>query len=538
MGVGGVGGNVTTYTYDALGRPHTATDGRGITTTDAYDDRDRTTGVTASGGATVGYVFDGDGNQTSRTDATGTTTYLPDALNRESLRTLADGSATLLTYDPAGNVVTYTDPTGPVVYGYDNANYLKTLKDPSGSTTTYQYNNDDVLTSVAYPGGTTQTITPDNSGRPSNIKTAAGSTTLVDLSYTYTSGKSGTDGDLRHTRTDNQAGKTITYSYDSHNRLAKAKESATAIWLYCYDAAGNTVSATAGSDDACPGTTTYTYNDASELTSKNGSATGWTYNPAGDETNGASTTGIRTGETWSDFNQLTSLTAAGTAYTAAYAGTDNAERTQLGATAFHNGPEGLAASTATGADTGFTREPGGTLNSMRTGGKSYYYLTDADGSVLGLVDNAAHRVNTYTYNPTGMPRTGGVSETVPQPYRYYGAYLDPTGLYKMGARYYDAVTERFTQTDPNGLGFLDAVSEWAGPVGDLAQAGYHAYQGDTKALWGDLAGVMAGGIVGGMCTSLAVAGAPETEGISLVAGLRCYALSNTGSQYVSGEVSG
>ncbi|MFJ1585964.1 RHS repeat-associated core domain-containing protein [Streptomyces sp. NPDC088197] len=196
---------------------------------------------------------------------------------------------------------------------------------------------------------------------------------------------------------------------------------------------------------------------------------------------------------------------------------------------------------------------------MRTGGKSYYYLTDADGSVLGLVDNAAHRVNTYTYNPTGMPRTGGVSETVPQPYRYHDAYLDPTGLYKMGARYYDAVTERFTQTDPsgqetnpyaafgadpvnhtdpNGLGFLDAVSEWAGPVGDLAQAGYHAYQGDTKALWGDLAGVMAGGIVGGMCTSLAVAGTPETEGISLVAGLRCYALSNAASQYASGEVSG
>jgi hypothetical protein len=35
-----------------------------------------------------------------------------------------------------------------------------------------------------------------------------------------------------------------------------------------------------------------------------------------------------------------------------------------------------------GVDTGFIREPAGTLNSMTTGGKSYYYLTDATGNVL------------------------------------------------------------------------------------------------------------------------------------------------------------
>ncbi|MER7776715.1 RHS repeat-associated core domain-containing protein [Streptomyces sp. NPDC096191] len=28
-------------------------------------------------------------------------------------------------------------------------------------------------------------------------------------------------------------------------------------------------------------------------------------------------------------------------------------------------------------------------------------------------------------------------ESVPQPYRFAGAYADPTGLYKMGHRYYD-----------------------------------------------------------------------------------------------------
>ncbi|MFI6210298.1 RHS repeat-associated core domain-containing protein, partial [Streptomyces sp. NPDC051041] len=34
--------------------------------------------------------------------------------------------------------------------------------------------------------------------------------------------------------------------------------------------------------------------------------------------------------------------------------------------------------------------------------------------------------------------------------RYSGTYLDPTGLYKMGHRYYDPQLGRFTQPDPSG----------------------------------------------------------------------------------------
>ncbi|MEV7224876.1 RHS repeat-associated core domain-containing protein [Streptomyces sp. NPDC093681] len=86
---------------------------------------------------------------------------------------------------------------------------------------------------------------------------------------------------------------------------------------------------------------------------------------------------------------------------------------------------------------------------MTTGGKSYYYLTDATGNVLGLVDDAGKRAHTYAYGPTGLPRTTP-TEAVPQPYRYAGAYADPTGLYKMGHRYYDPTLGRFTQSDPSG----------------------------------------------------------------------------------------
>ncbi|WP_435812018.1 RHS repeat-associated core domain-containing protein [Streptomyces massasporeus] len=71
------------------------------------------------------------------------------------------------------------------------------------------------------------------------------------------------------------------------------------------------------------------------------------------------------------------------------------------------------------------------------------------GNVLGLVDDAGKRTHTYAYGPTGLPR-GTTTEAVPQPHRYAGTYLDPTGLYKMGHRYYDPSLGRFTQPDPSG----------------------------------------------------------------------------------------
>lgn len=98
---------------------------------------------------------------------------------------------------------------------------------------------------------------------------------------------------------------------------------------------------------------------------------------------------------------------------------------------------------------GFNREPGGTLNSMTTGGNSYYYLTDAIGSVIALADEAGTKVNTYSYSPRGVQRAG-TSAQVPQPYRFAGGFQDPTGLYHYAARSYDPNIGRFTSPDPSG----------------------------------------------------------------------------------------
>jgi hypothetical protein len=96
-----------------------------------------------------------------------------------------------------------------------------------------------------------------------------------------------------------------------------------------------------------------------------------------------------------DYSQLSGVTVGAINYDLVHAGTDNSERTKLGSTWFHHTALGLASTTTNGVDTGFIREPAGTLKSMTTGGKSYYYLTDGTGNVLGLVDDAGKRTHTY-----------------------------------------------------------------------------------------------------------------------------------------------
>ncbi len=442
----------TTYTYDSLGRTETLTDGRGIKKVFVYDNLDRVKTVSTTND-TVRYFYDGDGNLAQRTDSTGTIKYAFDPLQRETVRTLQDGSQTLLAYTPAGNVDFYQDPAGKVDYTWNEVNKLDKLTDPSGKVTSYKYNRNDVRTETAYPGGTVQTVDIDNSGRPKKItaKSAKGST-LVDLTYTYGYGTDATtDGDKIRTRTDAIAGTKTNYTYDGAGRFSYAAENKgttlNASWQYCYDLAGNLTSQ--GTDKGCPRGTTYTINDAQQITEKNGSATNWSYDLEGNETAGASTPeGTRTGEKWSDHSQLTSLTVAGKTYAGQYGSTDQSERIKLGDTYFHNGPLGLSATSTVGVDTGFNREPGGTLTSMTRDGKTYFYLTDALGSVVALADEAGTKVNSYSYSPRGVARS--TSEKVTQPHRFTAGYQDPTGLYHFRARYYDPNVGRFNSPDPSG----------------------------------------------------------------------------------------
>ncbi|WP_327187300.1 RHS repeat-associated core domain-containing protein [Streptomyces sp. NBC_01334] len=488
----------TTYTYDALGRTETVTDARGIKAVYSYDNLDRIKTVSSTND-TVRYWYDGDGNLTQRSDGTGTISYEFDPLQRETVRHLQDGSQTLLAYTAAGNVDYYQDPAGAVDYTWNEVNKLKELKDPQGRVTTYTYNNNDVRKTTTYPGGTAQTVNVDKSGRPESIKVTSDQGTLVDLAYTYNFGTDGkSDGSKIRTSTDNVTGLKRTYSYDGAGRFSYAKEEkAGAIadsWQYCYDLAGNLTSQ--GTDPGCPRGTTYTYNDAQQLTAKSSSTGAWSYDAIGNETAAASTDDfIRTGETWSDHSQMTSITVNGKTYAGQYGSTDQSERIKLGDTFFHNGPLGLSAKSTGGVDMGFNREPGGTLNSMTTGGKAYFYLTDAIGSVIGLADEDGNKVDSYTYSPRGVRILAQSSESVAQPYRFAGNYQDPTGLYHLKARYYDANIGRFTQPDPSGQEQNPYLYAEGDPVNRIDPNGLFSFS-DVLDTGSDVFGVVTGCLAG------------------------------------------
>jgi len=108
---------------------------------------------------------------------------------------------------------------------------------------------------------------------------------------------------------------------------------------------------------------------------------------------------------------------------------------------------GVASQTTAGLSTYYTRDPAGSLLSQRTPVGTQYLITDAIGSVVAVTDAEGRSLASYRYDPFGAAAevTGDPAVT---PWRYAGAYLDATGLYHMGERYYDPALGRFTQQDP------------------------------------------------------------------------------------------
>jgi RHS repeat-associated protein len=210
----------------------------------------------------------------------------------------------------------------------------------------------------------------------------------------------------------------------------------------------------------------YGYNNANQLcwsgtTSGSNGTTTCPATPAGDtaytyDADGNQATGGGGGTAaYNNQNQTISNVVSGTTTTLAYAGAGQTERTAVGATTLINGLEGVAGQT-NGTSLYFTRDPNGNLISLRQGAggtsTNSYYLLDQQASVLGLTaadgttDNAS-----YTYDPYGVTliATGTLATT--NPYRYATSYYDAaTGLYKLGARYYNPSVGRFTQPDPSG----------------------------------------------------------------------------------------
>ena len=95
---------------------------------------------------------------------------------------------------------------------------------------------------------------------------------------------------------------------------------------------------------------------------------------------------------------------------------------------------------------------------MTLDGVAYYYVVDAFGSVVGLVDGSGSLVATYSYDPWGKilstTDTSGVGLVNLNPLRYRSYYYDSeTRWYLCGSRYYSPEWMRWVT--PDSVDYLD-----------------------------------------------------------------------------------
>ena len=236
------------------------------------------------------------------------------------------------------------------------------------------------------------------------------------------------------------------YDYDELNQLIEAEINGVT-YTYQYDDRGNLLQKTVGTE-----TDTYGYTDstwADLLTSFNGQTI--TYDAIGNPL------GYRNGMTmtWQQGRKLAGVTQNGNTVTYAYdasgarlSKTVNGSKTEEyrvdGVLYGQKNPDDkllMLLKDESGANFGFTYD-----------GNTYYYLTNLQGDVTGIVDSTGTQVVSYTYDPYGKPLavTGSMADTIGavNPLRYRGYYYDAeTGFYYVSSRYYDPEIGRWTNAD-------------------------------------------------------------------------------------------
>jgi YD repeat-containing protein len=264
-----VGGELTTYGYDAAGQLTQVTMPDGSALFYSYDGAHRLTRIQDSQGNRIAYTLDAMGNRT-REDVLDpaetlaqTRARLYDSLSRLYQEIGAQAQTTTYAYDNQGNVVSVDGPLAGAAdvraNGYDALNRLVRVTDPYGGQVSYGYDARDRLVSVSDPRTLTtryaydglnnlyQLVSPDT-GTTSNTYDEAGNViTATDAKgqqsrYTY-------DGLNRVTTVDylrpGGATTTHTYAYDTgvnqKGRLTQLAEPGSTT-LYSYDQKGRITS--------------------------------------------------------------------------------------------------------------------------------------------------------------------------------------------------------------------------------------------------------------------------------------------------------
>ena len=124
----------------------------------------------------------------------------------------------------------------------------------------------------------------------------------------------------------------------------------------------------------------------------------------------------------------------------------------------------------------------------------YYYVRNAQGDIIGLLDGNGNQVVSYTYSAWGevLTTSGTLATTVGalNPYRYRGYRYDTeTGLYYLQSRYYNPQWGRFVNADDtNNLGI----------TGTDLSLNLFAYCENNPILYSDSSGRFINTVLGGL----------------------------------------
>lgn len=423
--VTGPDGLAERYRYDGAGRLVELELRDGGVIQYAYDLDSRLVEMTLPDGSTttLAYQVDASGTTMTVTEAIGTTVVEYDTLGRFVGKTDPFGNAVAITYTPASRIAAVTTPGGRVVtYQHDGAGRLERITDWVGRQTDLEYDALDRLTRVELPNGTATTYAYDAVGNLTELRNEApGGGDL--LGYTFTrdllgriSTMTATGGppvDLADSRSN--------AAYDASNRTVYRTDDLLTS-SFAFDDNGRQILKTTAGEH-----TVYDYDDLGRLTAvfSGGEQTASSYDWSG--------TRVRRAHAGDERRYL----ARGNLLWATFDGSGALERT------FISGP--------------------GILYSVDTTGDISVYHSDPRGSVVAMSDGAGSVVASYAYDPYG--RTVASTGSGDNELRFLGTLgvvADPNGLYRTGARYYDAAARRFLTEDPAGLAASTNLYAWSG----------------------------------------------------------------------------
>ena len=422
-------GATVTYTYDNNGALATVTDANNIKTTYYYDFTDRMMKYVESGtnySHSVGYEYDNINNLTSQVETI-------NGVDRSSS----------YTYDQDNRVTSKQTGNTKIVYTYDAFSRIEKqeTRKLSGETETF------ILTETfTYNPGSAQIAT---------YTTTIGEDSTI---YEYSYDKNGnilsvrtSHGDIAHT---------TSYEYDTANQLIREnnqEKGYTHTWTY--DNAGNILERkeyayTTGNLETATVTAAVSYvyetgdNKWGDLLTHYGSQEFY-YDEIGNITDDGTWT-----YDWQHGRQLISMTDGTVTWDYTY-NPDGLRLSRSNDTTtynyVYNGSQ-LTAMTVGENTLYFSYDADGTPMSVKYGDEEYFYTSNIQGDVTGIVNDQGQTVVTYTYDAWGNilsttdTTTNNLGTINPLRYRGY-VYDQESGLYYLQSRYYNPENSRFINGD-------------------------------------------------------------------------------------------